>query len=95
MTKQDIFDIVIPVGPNDVSQLERNLKYTRRNIKGYRNIYIVTRNNITFQNCITVNENVFPFTLDDVWKLTKCRKDRSGWYFQQFLSSFLDIFSMK
>ena len=83
--KKNIFDIVIPVGPNDVSQLERNLKYTRQNIKGYRNIYIVTRNDITFQNCITVNENIFPFTLDDVWKLTKCRKDRSGWYFQQLV----------
>ena len=48
--EKEIFDIVIPVGPNDISQLERNLKYTRQNIKGYRNIYIVTRTEITFQN---------------------------------------------
>ena len=27
----------------------------------------------------------FPFTLDDVWKRTKCLKDRSGWYFQQLV----------
>ena len=32
------FDIVIPVGPIDVSQLERNLKYTLQNTIGYRNI---------------------------------------------------------
>ena len=35
------FDIVIPVGPNDKSIIEQQIKYTKKNIIGYRNIYLI------------------------------------------------------
>lgn len=36
-----LFDIVICVGPNDNCILEQMLPYSKKNIIGYRNIYLV------------------------------------------------------
>ena len=35
------FDIVIPVGPNDKTIIEEQIKFTKKNIIGYRNIYLI------------------------------------------------------
>ena len=41
MEKLDLlFDIVICVGPNDNNIIENVLPYTKKNIIGYRNIYM-------------------------------------------------------
>jgi len=34
-----LFDIVIPLGPNEVSKMDEQLKYTKENIIGYKYIY--------------------------------------------------------
>jgi hypothetical protein len=76
------FDIVIPLGPNDYSDIHNHIKHCKNNVKGHRNIYIITALDIQIDDCITVPENsTFPFTLKDI----SIRPDRNGWYFQQLL----------
>jgi hypothetical protein len=62
-----IFDIVIPVGPNDKDIIIKQIEYTKKNIIGYRNIYLICYDpNIIIDGCITINENIFPFSLETV-----------------------------
>ena len=87
--KQNKFDIVIPVGPNDMDIIYKQLPFTLQNIIGYRNIYIIT--NIThftynldsYPNVFIVDERIFPFTIQDI--CVKIHKERAGWYFQQLI----------
>ena len=39
-----LFDIVVCVGPNDNDIVEKVLPYTKKNVIGYRNIYLVCSN---------------------------------------------------
>lgn len=79
------FDIVVPIGPKDVSLANMMLEYTKTNVLGYRNIYLVSYDpEFSHENCITVNENKFPFTIKDVVKYHG-KRERNGWYLQQLL----------
>lgn len=81
----DIFDIVIPVGPNDNKIIEQQIVYTKKNIIGYRNIYLICGNsNIIIKDCIIIDEKIFPFSIDTVIKYHK-KNNRNGWYLQQLL----------
>jgi len=85
MDYNTIFDIVIPVGPNDNSVIEEQIKHTKNNIIGYRNIYLICYDpSINIDGCITINENIFPFTIETVAKYHGKLK-RNGWYLQQLL----------
>jgi hypothetical protein len=80
-----MFDIVIPVGPNDKDIIEKQLMYTKKNVIGYRNIYLICYNpSINFEGCITINETIFPFNIDTV-SIFHGKMDRNGWYLQQLL----------
>ena len=80
-----MFDIVIPVGPNDKSIINEQIKYTKKNIIGYRNIYLICYDpSISIDGCVTVNENIFPFSIETVAKYHG-KLDRNGWYLQQLL----------
>lgn len=80
-----LFDIVIPVGPNDKSIIEEQIKYTKQNIIGYRNIYLICYDpSIEIDGCITINENIFPFNIDTVASYHG-KLERNGWYLQQLL----------
>ena len=79
------FDIVIPVGPNDKSVIEQQIKHTQKNIIGYRNIYLICYDpSITIDGCITINENIFPFNINTVAEHHGKLK-QNGWYLQQLL----------
>ena len=39
-----LFDIVMCVGPNDITIVDQVLPYTKKNVIGYRNIYLVCSN---------------------------------------------------
>jgi FkbM family methyltransferase len=83
--KKNIFDIVIPVGPNDKDIIFKQILYTKMNIIGYRNIYLICYDpNIIIDGCITINENIFPFSLETVSDFHG-KLDRNGWYLQQLL----------
>ena len=79
------FDVVIPVGPNDISVLHSQLEYTKKNIIGRRNIYIIStifREDI--QGVIFIPESIFPFSLQSVAEIHGASA-RNGWYLQQLL----------
>lgn len=83
--KMKYFDIVILVGPNDKAIIYDQIKYTKQNIIGYRNIYLITYDpSITIDGCITINENSFPFNIETVAKYHG-KLERNGWYLQQLL----------
>jgi len=77
----DLFDIVICVGPNDNEVIQSQLPFTQKNIIGFRNIYLVVADsNLKIENCITVDEKVFPFNIVEIMNM-----GGSGWYLQQLL----------
>lgn len=84
----DIFDIVILVGPNDQTILNKQITFTKKNIIGYRNIYLICFDDtIQIDGCITINENIFPFTINTV-KYIHGESERNGWYLQQLLKMY-------
>ena len=81
----DSFDIVIPIGPNDKDIIITQIEYTKKNIIGYRNIYLICYDpKIIIDGCITINENIFPFSLETVSNIHG-KLSRNGWYLQQLL----------
>lgn len=81
----NVFDIVITVGPKDKSIIEQQIKYTQKNIIGYRNIYLISYDaSIVIEGCITISENIFPFDIKTVAKYHG-ELQRNGWYLQQLL----------
>ena len=85
------FDIVIPVGPNDKDIVEIQLEYTKKNVIGYRKIFLISYDpSINFQGCITIDEKSFPFTINTVAKFHG-KLNRNGWYLQQLLKLYAGI----
>lgn len=86
-----LFDIVIPVGPNDINKINNLIEYTKKNIIGYRNIYLISKNNINIDDCIFINENIFPFNIN-VISVFYGKNNRNGWYFQQLIKLYASFF---
>lgn len=87
-----LFDIVIPLGPNEVMNIYKQIEYTKNNLKGYRNIYIVTNiiknNSLQIDGCTIIDESIFPFKMDDIanyFSSYNGKNNRNGWYLQQLL----------
>ena len=89
--KSAIMDIVIPVGPNDISIIREQIKYTKVNIIGYRNIYLIFKDtSLQIDGCITILEDIFPFNKNTIAQYHGKSDynglyDRKGWYLQQLL----------
>jgi flagellar biosynthesis/type III secretory pathway protein FliH len=65
--EEKLFDIIIPLGPYDVDKINRQLEYNKKNVIGYRNIYIIPYDpDIQLEGCITIPETIFPF---NVWSV--------------------------
>jgi len=80
-----LFDIVIPVGPNDISFIHTLIEYTRKNVLGFRNIYLVSYyDTLHVDNCITISETMYPFNKSNIVEILgpECRQN---WYLQQLL----------
>ncbi len=80
----NLFDIVIPLGPNDYRNIFSHILYTKSNVKNFRNIYIITCLDIVIEGCTIIPESSFPFGLSDI----NIRSDRNNWYFQQLLKMY-------
>jgi hypothetical protein len=79
------FDIVIPVGSFDIDMLHTQIEYTKRNVIGFRNIYIISYDDsVHIEGCITVSESIFPFSIETVSGIHGPNR-RNGWYLQQLL----------
>lgn len=100
--KDDNYDVVICLGPNDFNILDESINRIEKYVKNLNKIYIITPLDIidknfllnssinNFNNIIVVNENIFPFSkkyIDDLFKTP----ERSGWYLQQLLKIYAPI----
>ncbi len=84
------FDIVIPVGPSEYSHLSTQIENTKKNVKGFRHIYIVTdiKKNLTrYPGCVYVDEAMFPFSISSIEEHHGA-SSRNGWYLQQLLKMY-------
>ena len=90
-TNTHFFDIVIPVGPNDTSIIKEQITYTKRNIVGYRNIYLVVSDtSLNIEGCITISETIFPFSIQTIENIHG-KSSRCGWYLQQLIKLYFGI----
>ncbi len=83
------FDIVIPIGPNDINFIDNTLLLNQQNILNYRKIFIVINTNLVtdankFNNCVLIDENSFPFNISTI-KQYLGNNDRCNWYLQQLI----------
>lgn len=79
------FDIVIPIGEYDKDIIYKQIELTKKNIIGYGNIYLICNDpNILIEGCITINENIFPFSIESINKMYG-ELNRNNWYLQQLL----------
>lgn len=79
------FDIVVCVGPKDNNIVNSMISFTKKNILGYRNIYLVCSNpSISIEGTITIDEKIFPFNINDISSRFG-KTERNGWYLQQLL----------
>jgi len=86
------FDIVIPIGPDEIESIKEQIKYTKKNVIGYRNIYIIPCDpRIKIEGCITINENMFPFSKKNIPNIITNGLSRTGWYLQQLLKLYAGI----
>ena len=77
------FDIVIMLGPNDKTNIYKHINAIKNNVIGYNKIYVVSYDPyITIDDCITIDERIFPFTVEDMININP---NRRGWYLQQLL----------
>lgn len=86
-----MYDIAIIHGPSDDDILPHTVTQIRKNVKDYRNIYIISHDasidlfdEDIFQGTKIIDETVFPFKISDVNKYIQTPK-RNGWYIQQLL----------
>jgi hypothetical protein len=79
-------DVVIPLGPNDVGVIRKQLSYTRRNIVGLRRIYVVSTDPSLDlgDDVVVIPETAFPMTMADVVSIINF-PERNGWYLQQLI----------
>jgi hypothetical protein len=86
----NLFDIVICVGPFDNEIVKKNVEFSKKNVIGHRNIYLICHDSsINIEGAITIDEKIFPFNIDSVKSIignpSNSGKPRSGWYLQQLL----------
>jgi hypothetical protein len=99
-----MFDVVIPLGPNDIQNIDNQIECTKANVIGLRNIYIVTdtsccANTIKYftesvtthmaDPVIVIDESIFPFA--DQIAIYHGKNTRNGWYLQQLIKLYAGV----
>lgn len=84
-------DIVICVGPNDTSVIQRQLEFTKKNVVGYRTIFLITPDTtLNVEGCTTIDETIFPFSMNTIVDYHG-KRSRNGWYLQQLLKLYAGL----
>lgn len=79
------FDLVIPVGPNEIDIIEDVIQLAKTNILGYNKIYLISFDKtLNIKDCITIDENSFPFSREEIIEIVG-ESSRIGWLYQQLL----------
>ena len=83
--KSEKFDILFLCHEKDVGILKSSIRYAKKNVVGYRKIFVLSRENYfpDDKNINFVDEKVFPFNKNEIKKYAPA--GRVGWYYQQFL----------
>ena len=85
------FDIVIPIGSDDIDIIKLQITSTKVNIIGYRNIYLIYKDlSLQIDGCITIPESIYPFTINTVKQFHGDLK-RNQWYLQQLQKLYAGI----
>ncbi len=83
---QPVFDAVVPFHPKDSDILPYCIAGLKRNVRGLRNIYVISKDEPEdIDDIIWIPEARFPFTLLNVASIIKNTTNREGWYLQQLL----------
>lgn len=79
-------DVIIPFIQKDKNIIQICIRSCFQYVPNVRNIYVITNKyiKINISNVIIINEEIFPFTIKDVYTYTHNRH-RCGWYLQQLL----------
>jgi len=77
-----MFDVVVPVGSDDLDLIDQQVEHVKANVEGCRNIYLISRLPLSVGGCTHVSESIFPFSLDDV-AYFHGKNERNSWYLQQ------------
>jgi|GEM_PF-1832991 len=87
------FDIVIPVGIHDIVTIAKVVKYAKKNIIGYRNIYLLScKADLVVEGCITIDESIAIFNKSTIEKkLKEGNIEGGGWYLQQLLKFYASL----
>lgn len=89
-----MFDVVVPLGPNDMDRINQQLEHVRRNVVGCRHIYVISSQPnwapADGRGVKVVDERVFPFNITDVAGILGKSK-RNGWYLQQLLKLYAGL----
>jgi hypothetical protein len=92
-----MYDIAIIHGPSDDDILPHTITQIRKNVKDYRNIYIISHDSSidlfdedVFQGTKIIDETVFPFRISDINKFIQTPK-RNGWYLQQIIKLYASL----
>jgi lipopolysaccharide biosynthesis glycosyltransferase len=79
------FDVVLPVGPNEIPIINDVVNLVKTNVKGFNKIYLLTPDEtLNIDGCITINENIFPFTKEEITEILG-ESCRINWVYQQLL----------
>ena len=86
-----MFDIVIPVGPDELDIIQEVVSTAKLNIKGYNNIYLISCDpTLSLEGCITIEESIFPFSIKSIEEIHG-ESFRTGWFYQQLLKLYAAI----
>jgi hypothetical protein len=96
-----MFDVVIPLGPNELSRFSEQLFLLFKNVIGFRDVFVVTYDVSLvlqqiynsdlfvsvdiFDRIHVVSETIFPFSMQDIASVFHPKTNRNGWYLQQLL----------
>jgi len=84
------FDVVVPLGPNDVDRIDQQLDHVRRNVVGCRHIYVISSQPLTTHKARVIDERAFPFSIEDVANVLG-KSGRNGWYLQQLIKLYAGL----
>ena len=72
------YDIIIPVGPNDIKNIDNHVNNIKKYVLGYNKIYIISAENPKIVDCEFIDESIFDFK-------NMIQELRRNWYYQQLI----------